>query len=197
MRVYAHSLFGLSGEGLDACPVNVGSDALEARVLELNAYIQQQGLMPHDLDTLFSLKSHYCMVTAPDCNVLIDAAGRLFACDAMTEDMRYGNVKTGFDPDAWKRVTAPCRVRRECEACVFLPECTEFDRCPSRMAYDDCFRLEDRKMEQELRFVYALYQEQLRQKPPENKAADLEGTEATVSEGKNTAEPEEASHVSD
>ncbi len=163
MRVYAHSLFGQQGEGLSACPADAAADELEARVLEINNYIQRQGLMAHDLGPLFSLKTHYCMVTAPECNVLIDAAGRLFACEAMPESMRYGDVKTGFDPEAWKRVTAPCGVREECGQCVFLPQCTEFDRCPNRVAYDACFRQEKRKLETELRFAYAVYQERRRQ----------------------------------
>ena len=91
--------------------------------------------------------------------MLIDAAGQLFACDAMPEDMRYGDVKTGIDPEAWKRVTAPCGVRKECRRCAFLPQCTEFDRCPNRTAYDGCFRQEARKLERELRFAYAVFRD--------------------------------------
>ena len=49
------------------------------------------------------------------------------------------------------------------EQCVFLPQCTEFDRCPNRAAYDACFRQEKRKLETELRFAYAVYQERRRQ----------------------------------
>ncbi len=150
LRAYAHSIFGTPAEGPDSCPLSSGSDVLEARVLEINEHIRRQGLMVFEPETLFSLKSHYCMVTAPECNVLIDASGQLFACDAMTEDMRYGDVKTGFDPDAWNRVTKSCEVRKECATCVFLPQCTEFDRCPSRMPYDDCYRQEKRKLESEL-----------------------------------------------
>ena len=150
LRAYAHSIFGIPGEGPESCPLSAGSDALEARVQEINDYIRHQGLMIWDPDTLFSLKTHYCMVTAPECNVLIDASGQLFACDAMTEDMRYGNVKTGFDPDARSRIIEACKVHKECETCVFLPECTEFDRCPSRIPYDDCRRQEKRKLDSEL-----------------------------------------------
>jgi sulfatase maturation enzyme AslB (radical SAM superfamily) len=75
LQVYAHSLFAQQGEGLDACPADAGSDALEERVLEINDYIHRQGLMPFDPGDLFTFKSHYCMVTAPECNVLIDAEG--------------------------------------------------------------------------------------------------------------------------
>ncbi len=167
LLVYAHSLFGQPGEGLDVCPVGAATDVLETRVLEINDLIQRQGLIIHDLGPLFSLKSHSCMVTAPECNVLIDAAGRLFACDAMTEDMCYGNVKTGIDPAAWQRVAKPCPVRAECEQCVFLPQCTEFDRCPNRMEYDACFRQEQRQLEQELRFAYAVIREQEQKKREE------------------------------
>jgi len=160
LHVYAHSLFGQPGEGLDACPVKMGSDTLEAHVLKINEYILKNGLTFPDLDSLFNLKSHFCMVTALECNVLIDAAGRLFACDAMPEDMRYGDVKNGIDTDAWNRVASRCQLRQECRHCVFLPECTEFDRCPNRIAYDDCFKQEKRKLESELRFVYMSHQEQ-------------------------------------
>ena len=175
LTVYAHSLFGGAGEGLDACPVGVGSDALEARVLEINDYIHRIGLAFLDLGPLFSFKSHYCMVTAPECNVLIDAAGRLYACDAMTEEMYYGDVKTGIDPDAWSRVASPCAVRKECESCVFLPQCTEFDRCPNRMSYDECRRQENRLLERELRIAYDIYRDQQRQRQQETAQKEAAG----------------------
>ena len=163
IRVYAHSLFSQSGEGLDVCPAGTGTDALEARVLELNDYILRRELTGRDLNDLFMLKSHFCMTTAPECNVLIDAAGRLFACDAMTECMRYGDVVSGIDSQAWNRVSAPCAVREECRRCMFLPQCTEFDRCPNRMAYGDCFRQEKRKLDDELRFAYFVIRERTQQ----------------------------------
>ena len=174
LRVYAHSLFGQPGEGLDACPEGAAGDALEARVLEINDYIHRRGLIARDLSELFTLKSHYCMVTAPECNVLIDAAGQLFACDAMPENMRYGDVKAGIDPEAWKRVAAPCAVRPECDRCAFLPQCTEFDRCPNRTAYDDCRRQEARSLDGQLRFAYAVYSEGLRQRRQDAAAAAQE-----------------------
>ena len=181
LRVSAHSLYGQPGESLDTCQAGVGVDTLEARVLEINDYIQRHGLAAQSLRELLMLKSHYCMATAPECNVLIDAAGRLFACESMPEDMRYGDVKSGIDPQAWSRVAAPYRVREECRRCMFLPQCTEFDRCPNRMGYDDCQRQEKRKLESELRFAYAMYQDQKRQKQQVAEAA----------------EPKEASDVSD
>ena len=163
LQVYAHSLFGQPGEGLDACPADTSSDILEERVMEVNDYIQRQGLMFRNLDNLFALKTHYCMVTAPECNVLIDAAGQLFACDAMPQNMRYGDVTSGIHQDAWNRIIAPCSVRTECERCVFLPQCTEFDRCPNRTAYDNCWRQEKRKLEWELLLLYAVHQERQEQ----------------------------------
>ena len=173
LRVYAHSLFSQSGEGLDACPAGQGADALEARVLEINDYILRRGLTRRDTDDLFLLKSHFCMTTAPECNVLIDAAGRLFACDAMTEDMRYGDVVSDIDPEAWRRVTAPCAVREECRRCVFLPQCTEFDRCPNRIAYDNCFRQEKRKLDSELRFAYCVHRERQQEAARQKEASDV------------------------
>ena len=162
MAVYAHSLFGQSGDGAVDCPLVAGSDELEIRVQEINDYILRHELVPFDPGPLFTLKTHYCMVTAPECNVLIDAEGRLFACDAMPENMRYGDVKSGIDAERWKRVAAPCNIRAECEHCVFLPRCTEFDRCPTRMEHDYCYRHEKRSLDRELRYVYALYREQMR-----------------------------------
>ena len=161
MHVYAHSLFGQPGEESCCCPIEAGSSALEEYVLNINDYIYRQGLMVRDLGNLFTLKSQYCMVTAPECNVVIDSVGRLFACEAMTGDMQYGDVKTGFDRDAWNRVTAPCSIRSECERCVFLPQCTEFDRCPNHPVYDDCYMQEKHKLEQDLRFLYVAYKEQV------------------------------------
>ncbi len=194
LQVYAHSLFGQSADGLDACPAGTGTDALETRVMEINDYIQRQQLCVRDLDRLFSLKSHYCMVTAPECNVLIDAAGKLFACDAMPENMKYGDVKEGIDQAVWNKVAEACTVRKECETCVFLPQCTEFDRCPNRLAYDDCRRQEQRKLESDLRFVYAVYLEQQQEKQKKeaeekNKEENRQLTEKT--------DQQEASHDSD
>ena len=162
MAVYAHSLFGQSGDGAVDCPLVAGSDELEIRVQEINDYILRHELVPFDPGPLFTLKTHYCMVTAPECNVLIDAEGRLFACDAMPKNMRYGDVKSGIDAERWKKVAAPCSIRAECEQCVFLPQCTEFDRCPTRMEHDYCYRHEKRSLDRELRYVYALYREQMR-----------------------------------
>ena len=161
LAVYAHSLFGQSGDGSVDCPLSAGTDALEARVHEINDYIQRRGLIPYDLGPLFTLKTHYCMVTAPECNVLIDAEGWLFACDAMPENMRYGDVQTGIHPDLWNRAAAPCSIREVCGHCVFLPQCTEFSRCPSRMEYDYCYRNEKRRLDRELRYAYDIYREQL------------------------------------
>ena len=161
MRVYVHSLFSHEGEGLDACPAGIGSDALEAKVQEINDHLVRIGLTGKDLDDLFTLKSHFCMVTAPECNVLIDSSGKLFACDAMTENMRYGDVKNGIVAEAWNRIAEPCAVREECKGCMFLTQCTEFDRCPNRVKYDDCYKQERRKLESDLRFAYSIYRDQI------------------------------------
>ena len=90
----------------------------------------------------------------------------------MPENMHYGDVKSGINHDSWDQVTAPCSVRTECERCVFLPQCTEFDRCPNRTAYDDCRRQEKRKLESDLLFLYTIYQERQEQKLQEANAAD-------------------------
>ena len=189
LLVYAHSLFSQSPDGLDACPVGAGSDALETRVLEINDYIQRQGLSVRDLGPLFSLKSHYCMVTAPECNVLIDAEGKLFACDAMPENMRYGDVKNGIDPAAWDKVAEPCVA---CGTCTYI--------CPNRIAFDDCRRQETRKLESELRFVHAVWKEQKAKKEQEEaekaKKAERAAKRAETRRRK-AAEQKEAARVSD
>ena len=168
MHVYAHSLFAGSEDGQKACPAGSGSDRLEARVLEINDYIQRLGLSVLDLSGLFTLSTHFCKVTAPECNVLIDAAGRLFACDAMKETMCYGDVKTGIDPEAWKQVTAPCPIREECKACAFLPECTEFDRCPNRVPFDACRRQKERELHRKMRIAHEIYMDQAQQAAEKN-----------------------------
>ena len=162
MSVYAHSLYGSAGEAPGDCPAGTGSDALEERVLEINDYIQQRGLSVRDLGGLFDFKTHFCMAAAPECNIVIDAEGGLFLCEAMPESFRIGDVKKGIDPDAFRQATAPCEVRTECGQCVFLPVCTEFDRCPNRMTWDSCFRQEKRNLERDLRFMHNLYQDQKR-----------------------------------
>ncbi len=176
LRVYAHSLFSVPEGELNACPADTGNDVLEERVLEINDYIERQRLAIHELDTLFNFRTHFCMVTAPECNTVIDAAGRLFACEAMTGNMLYGDVKTDIDSEAWNRVTSPCSVREECRQCVFLPQCTEFGRCPNRMAYDNCYRQEKRKLDRELRFVYAVCQEQEQKRQEEKAGGEKEET---------------------
>lgn len=186
LTVYAHSLFGKPGEGPDECPAGSAGDALEARVQEINDYIAGQGLDRREFGTLFSLKSHYCRVTAPECNVVIDAAGRLFACDAMTDGMRYGSVRTGIDPEAWERATGPCEVRPECGRCVFLPECTEFSRCPHLLPFDACRSQKQRELDSRLRFLYANFREK-EQKNREEKARQETGEADRV----------EPDHVSD
>jgi radical SAM protein with 4Fe4S-binding SPASM domain len=118
----------------------------------------REGLISKDLGEMFSLKSHYCMVTAPECNVLIDSTGKLFACDAMPENMRYGDVRTGIEPEKWRKVASICDVREECRECVSLPQCTEFDRCPSRVGYPDCRKQEERKLKSDLKFAYEIAQ---------------------------------------
>ena len=162
LRVYAHSLYALSGEGPEACPAGAGSDALEERVAEINEEILRRGLARRDLSALFTLKTLYCMAAAPENSVVIDAAGQLYACEAMPEGMRFGDVRSGPDPKARARVAAPCAVRAECEACVFLPQCTEFDRCPNRSGYDSCFRQEKRRLESELRHALGEFRDRRR-----------------------------------
>ncbi len=159
MNVYAHSLFSQSADGLNSCPVETGSDTLETRVMEINDYILRKGIAFHDLNRLFALRSHFCMVTAPECSAVIDAEGKLFACEGMPDNMYYGDVKKGINPKIWTRVAEPCKVREECENCVFLPQCTEFDRCPNRAAYDDCYRQEKRRLDYELQYAYSIWQD--------------------------------------
>ena len=150
MWIYANPLYGQKGEGLYNCPVATTTDALEAKVTEINEYLLRQGITSFELGNLLEFRTHYCMVTTPD------STGRLYACEGMPESMQYGNVKTGIDPDAWRRVTTPCDIRPECEKCVFLPLCTEFDRCPNRLGWNDCFRREKRKLENQLRIAWEI-----------------------------------------
>ena len=110
---------------------------------------------------------------------MIDAAGRLFACEAMPENMCYGDVKRDIDPEAWNGVASPCDVRAECEHCAFLPQCTEFDRCPNRMSYDDCYRQEKRKLDQELHFAYGVYLDQMQKKREEEDLKQKEGSDVS------------------
>ncbi len=168
LSVYAHSLHGRSENGAEMCPAGAGSGELEGRVLELNDYLRHLGLATYDLDPLFALRTHFCVASPAEHSAVIDAAGQLFACEAMTGEMLYGNVKTGIVPAAWERVASPCAVRDECRRCVFLPRCTEFDRCPNRVPSDLCRELEKRRLEGEMRVAYAVYLDRQRQTPAES-----------------------------
>ncbi len=161
LSVYAHSLHGRSENGAEMCPAGAGSGELEGRVLELNDYLRRLGLAAYDLDVLFALKTHSCIASPAEHSAVIDAAGQLFACEAMTGTMLYGNVKTGIDPAARDRIASPCAVRKECARCAFLPQCTEFDRCPNRVPFDLCLKLEKRRLEGEMRVAYAVYLDRL------------------------------------
>ena len=159
MRVYAHALHGGAGVTLDGCPVFGSADALEEKAEAVNEYLLRKGITAFDPGKLFTLKIRHCMAEDPEHSVLIDSAGRLHTCEAMADYTRYGNVKEGIDPDAFVKAAAPCPVREECRGCVFLPQCTEFDRCPNRQAYGDCYRQEKRKLENRMRIAREIIRE--------------------------------------
>ncbi len=159
LNVYAHSLFGSPGEDQGRCTASGGLEELETVVLQINEYLIRIGLMKKDLGELLRLKTRACLAAAPEYNVLIDAIGDLFACDAMPENMRYGSVKQGIDPVLWKEVSRSCKLEAHCDGCVFLPQCTEFNRCPTRFAFDACRRQEKRKLDSDLRLMYYFWRE--------------------------------------
>ena len=158
MQVYAHVLFGVSGNLPEDCPAGAAEDP----AAEVNEYLCRIGLMDPNAwrQQFFTLRSRACRAAAPEHSLLIGADGRLFACEAMTEEMSFGDVRRGIDPEAFARVSSPCALREDCAACAFLPLCTEFSRCPHRPAAGDCVRLEKQKLERELRFAYTLIREQ-------------------------------------
>ena len=167
MTVYAHSLFGKPGEGTAECASGAGSDELEEAVLHINETLISQGLQKKDLGEMLRLKTRYCMAAVPEYNMLIDAEGRLFTCDAMPQNMFCGDLKNGIDPafrDNRSKVHEPDAY---CEKCVFLPQCTDFSKCPNRLPFDTCRRQEERKLNSDLRLIYDWYRNSQMKEMPE------------------------------
>ncbi len=162
MVVYARSLFGHPG-----CPVGFGADELEEAVNDLNHYIVKNGITPKDVFFVLKLKSSFCMVTVPENGTVIDAEGRLFACEGMPDNLRYGDIKNGIDPNLWKRIIKQDRIRKHCETCAFLPQCTEFSRCLNKKEFDFCRRQEERVLKNDLCYTYSFFADREKQKERE------------------------------
>lgn len=172
--VYAHTLFGEPGEIWNACPAGSASDELEEAVNNLNHYMVKTGLTPRDMYFVLRLKSSYCMVTVPENGAVIDADGNLFACEAMPENLRYGDVKNGINPVCWKEIVRPDKIRDHCRTCTFLPQCTEFCRCLNRKTFDDCRKHEERVLKNDLRYTYSFLLEQEKQKTEKSNSEQQE-----------------------
>ena len=167
MTVYAHSLFRTFDEGFIECASGAGSDELEEAVLKINETLIRQGLQKKNLGELFWLKTRCCMAAAPEYNMLIDAEGRLFACNAMPQTMLCGDIKNGIVPAFRENSSKSHAPDAHCEQCVFLPQCTDFSMCPNRLPFDACLRQEKRKLNRDLRMMYYWFQNNQTKEMPE------------------------------
>ena len=126
LRVYCHSLFGTD------CGAEETDADLEPWVDQVNDYIIRSGFPGGGEPLDLALKSTYCMADRAEHAALIDAEGRLFACDAMPEPLRYGDVNHGVtETERYRCLLEERELPAECLRCALLPECTDFRRCPN------------------------------------------------------------------
>lgn len=126
LHVYCHSLFGAD------CGIEETNTDLEPWVDQLNDYILRSGLPGGGEPLDLALKNTYCMADRAEHAALIDAEGRLFACDAMPEELRYGDVTHGVtETERYRCLLEERELPPECLCCAYLPECTDFRRCPN------------------------------------------------------------------
>lgn len=150
LQVYCHSLFGTD------CGLEETDTDLEPWVDQVNDYILRSGLPGGGVLLDLSLKNTYCMADRAEHGALIDAEGRLFACDAMPENLRYGTVKDGVtETERYRRILEERALSPECQDCAYLPECTDFRFCPNWERYPRCREHTERRV---FRGLFDLYE---------------------------------------
>ena len=159
ITVYAHSIFETCGNRKPECQTGEEMDVLEETVQQINEYLIRQGLMKKNLQELSHLKTCFCLAAAQEYNVVIDSKGKLYSCEAMTENTHCGDVYSGMDSVCQERRGELPEMDSQCRTCTFLPQCTDFNGCPNRLPFDLCRRQEKRKLDSDLRLVYYLCRE--------------------------------------
>ncbi len=109
---------------------------IRAEWVKMRQRLQETGFLKLQvLEDIPRLK--HCMANNERC-AIINADGRLFACENCMDSMVYGNVKDGItDAGLYNRWVHEVHLQDKCKGCVLLPECTAFDMCPSKST--DCY----------------------------------------------------------
>lgn len=69
---------------------------------------------------------------------VVNPDGRFSVCHNYSDDCTYGNIYDGItDKELFDRWTKNTRIREKCKNCKWLPECTNFDQCPTERM--DCY----------------------------------------------------------
>lgn len=167
LLVYSHALFGCAGCGID--------HDVEPYVDQLNDYIGRKGLGGGaKTPELFQLKTTYCMADRAEHTAVIDAEGRLYTCEAMPENLLYGDVKNGItDMKKYERITTNGVIPVECRTCAYLPECTDFLLCPNREELPKCRKHMIFRTDRAIHGMCFAYQEHLRKQSEENEKPDV------------------------
>ena len=87
-----------------------------------------------------------CLANPAGNTVVVAPDGRLFACEHMPEELALGSLEDGIDPDRLKAIREERSGESHCKSCAFLPICSDFDRCPSRIPWPHCQRKKEREM---------------------------------------------------
>ena len=104
---------------------------LVRRLMELTGVCRHLGMRTGVQGFSPALRRHHCMADRPYEQCLIDPKGILRDCEHLPLSHVLGNVQEGLSERAvQKALEENTGLRKECEDCVFLPECTAFKGCP-------------------------------------------------------------------
>ena len=179
LAVYTHELFGKYCGGCSE-----GEEAktdLTVYVDQLSSYISHKGLSNRSIKSNIGtdcsepeeeaeeakkkfhpfslnggrLKTAFCMADRAEHSVVIDAEGRLYICEGMPEDLCYGSLIDGItDPESFERISSPDELTEACHICSYLPDCTDFRRCPNQPKVPNCKMQMQKKISNALLGLY-------------------------------------------
>ena len=107
--------------------------SLRDKIRDARIQIKEKGFQAVSVDDTLKFICNHCMADHPEGSVAIAPNGDLYACEYFEPGSSFGNVAEGVTRGD---ILADYRDVREpeekCRACVFLPRCTPFSRCPLR-----------------------------------------------------------------
>lgn len=142
IRVYAHELFSCDSD-------TEMLDALLERLEELNLYIARcfpSGRKAGEEKKIHRFDPMICMANPAGNTVVVAPDGRLFACEHMPEELSLGSLEDGIDLGRLEAIREERIGESHCKSCAFLPICSDFERCPSRILWPHCQRKKEREM---------------------------------------------------